>query len=120
MRHHHELSLTRVMELRPDQLRHHHEISPRSSWNYALTNEAPPRNYRGNTTYKSCFTIQTGAHRLSDDNLHLRAENHNTWGTRLLQGTLTVITKNQTREEEYELTNHLREQKRGRAKLESD
>jgi len=50
----------------------------------------------------------------------LRAENHNTWGTRLLQGTLTVITKNQTREEEYELTNHLREQKRGRAKLESD
>jgi len=38
------------MELHPDQLRHHHEISPRDSWNYALNNEAPPRNYRGITS----------------------------------------------------------------------
>ena len=45
MGHHHELPLIGVMELRPDQLRHHHEVSPRGSWNYALTNEAPPRNY---------------------------------------------------------------------------
>jgi len=51
MRHHHELPLTGVMELRPDQMRHHHEISPRDSWNYALTNEAPPRNYRGITSW---------------------------------------------------------------------
>jgi len=36
MGHHHELPLTGAMELRPDQLRHHHEISPRDSWNYAL------------------------------------------------------------------------------------
>jgi len=49
MGHHHELPLTGVMELRPDQLRHHHEVSHRGSWNYALTNEAPPRNYRGIT-----------------------------------------------------------------------
>jgi len=47
MRHHHERPLTGVMELRPNQMRHHQEISPRDSWNYALTNEAPPRNYRG-------------------------------------------------------------------------
>jgi len=37
MGHHHGLQLTWVMELRPDQLRHHHEVSPRGSWNYALT-----------------------------------------------------------------------------------
>jgi len=37
------------MELRPDQLRHHHEVSPRASWDYALTNEALPQNYRGIT-----------------------------------------------------------------------
>jgi len=37
MGHHHELPLTGVMELRPDQLRHHHEVSPRGSWNYILT-----------------------------------------------------------------------------------
>jgi len=37
MGHHHELSLTRVMELRPDQLRHHPEISSRDSRNYVLT-----------------------------------------------------------------------------------
>jgi len=49
MGHHHELPLIRVMELRPDQPRHHHEASPRDSWNYVLTNEAPPRNYRGIT-----------------------------------------------------------------------
>ena len=42
MGHHHELSLTGVMELRPDQLRHHPEILPRDSRNYVLT------------TYKSC------------------------------------------------------------------
>jgi len=46
MGHHHELPLTGVMELRPDQLRHHHEVSPRGSWNYVLTNETPPQNYR--------------------------------------------------------------------------
>jgi len=34
------------MELRPDQLRHHHEVSPKGSWNYALT------------TYQSRLTIQ--------------------------------------------------------------
>jgi len=50
MGHYHELPLTGVMELRLDQLRHHHEVSPRGSWNYALTNEAPPRNYRGITS----------------------------------------------------------------------
>jgi len=50
MKHHHELPLPRVMELRADQLRHHHEISPRDSWNYVLTNEAPTRNYRGITS----------------------------------------------------------------------
>jgi len=33
-------------ELRPDQLSHHHAISPRDSWNYILTHETPPRNYR--------------------------------------------------------------------------
>jgi len=49
MGHHHELPLTWVMELRLDQMRHHHEVSPRDSRNYALTNEAPPRNYRGIT-----------------------------------------------------------------------
>jgi len=38
------------MELRPDQLRQHHEISHRDSWSYALSNEAPPRSYRGNTS----------------------------------------------------------------------
>ena len=43
MRHHHELPLTGVMELRPDQLRYHHEISPRDSWNYTLTIEVPPQ-----------------------------------------------------------------------------
>jgi len=37
MKHHYELLLTGVIELRPDQMRHHHEISPRDSWNYALT-----------------------------------------------------------------------------------
>jgi len=42
MRHHHELPLTTVMELRHDQMRHHYEISPRNPWNYALTNDAPP------------------------------------------------------------------------------
>jgi len=47
MRHHHEFPLTRVMELCSDHLKHHHEISPRDSWNYAVTNEAQPRNYRG-------------------------------------------------------------------------
>jgi len=31
---HHELLLTGVMELGPNQLRHHHEVSPRGSWNY--------------------------------------------------------------------------------------
>jgi len=50
MRHHHELSLTGVMELRLDHeapprnhrgisswpMRHHHEILPRDSWNYVL------------------------------------------------------------------------------------
>jgi len=50
MRHYHELPLTGVMELRLDQMRHHHEISYRDSLNYALTNEAPPRNYRGITS----------------------------------------------------------------------
>jgi len=50
MRHHHELPLTGVMELRPDQMRHHYEISPRDSWNYALTNDAPLRNYCGITS----------------------------------------------------------------------
>jgi len=45
MRHHHELSLIVVMELRPDQTRHHHKISPRDSWNYALTYEAPQWNH---------------------------------------------------------------------------
>jgi len=50
MRHHHELPLIEVMELRPDQLRHHHKISPRDPWNYAPTNEAPPQNYRGITS----------------------------------------------------------------------
>jgi len=50
MRHHHEFPLTKVIELCPDQLRHHHEISPIDSWNYALTNETPPRNYRGITS----------------------------------------------------------------------
>jgi len=48
MGHHYEL-LIGVMELCLDQLRHHHEVSPRGSWNYALTNEAPPLNYRGIT-----------------------------------------------------------------------
>jgi len=38
------------MELRPDQLRHHPEISPKDSRNYVLT------------TYKSCFTNQIGIH----------------------------------------------------------
>jgi len=28
-------------------MRHHHEVSPRGSWNYALTNEAPPCHRRG-------------------------------------------------------------------------
>jgi len=42
----HELPLTGAMELRPDQLRHHHEVSPRGSWNYVLT------------TYDSYFTNQ--------------------------------------------------------------
>ena len=37
MGHHHELPLTGVTELRPNQLRHHHEVSPRGSWNYVLT-----------------------------------------------------------------------------------
>jgi len=37
MGHHHELLLTGVMELRPDQLKHHHEVSPKGSWNYVLT-----------------------------------------------------------------------------------
>ena len=46
MGHHHELSLIGVMELRPNQLRHHREVSPRGSWNYALT------------TYQSSLTIQ--------------------------------------------------------------
>ncbi|QCE03827.1 hypothetical protein DEO72_LG8g1856 [Vigna unguiculata] len=46
MGHHHELPLTGVMELRPDQLRHHPEISPRDSRNYVLT------------IYNSCFTNQ--------------------------------------------------------------
>jgi len=40
----------RGRELRPDQLRHHHEVSLRGSWNYALTNEAPPRHRRGITS----------------------------------------------------------------------
>jgi len=31
MGHHYELPLTGVMELRPDQLRHHHDISPKDS-----------------------------------------------------------------------------------------
>jgi len=46
MRHHHELPLIGFMELCSDQMRHHHEISPRGSWNYALTNEAPPWSHR--------------------------------------------------------------------------
>jgi len=50
MKNHHELPLTGVMELRFDQLRHHHEVSPRDSWNYALTIEAPPRHRRGITS----------------------------------------------------------------------
>jgi len=37
MGHDHELPLIGVMELRPDQLRHHPEISPRDSRNYVLT-----------------------------------------------------------------------------------
>jgi len=32
-------------------MRHHHEISPRDSWNYILTNEAPPRNLCGITSW---------------------------------------------------------------------
>jgi len=65
MRHHHELPLIGVMELRPDHetpprnhrgimswpMRHHHEISPRASWNYVLSNEAPPCNHRGITSW---------------------------------------------------------------------
>jgi len=65
MRHHHELPLTRIMELHPEHeapprnhhgimswpMRHHHEISPRDLWNYVLTNKAPPRNYRGITSW---------------------------------------------------------------------
>ena len=50
LKHHYELSLTGVMELRPDQwgttMRSHLEIS----WNYFLTNEAPPQNLRGITS----------------------------------------------------------------------
>ena len=38
MRQHHELPLTRVMELRPDQW----DTTMKPSWNYILTNEAPP------------------------------------------------------------------------------
>jgi len=38
------------MKLRPNQLRHHHEVSPRGLWNYVLTNDAPLRNYRGITS----------------------------------------------------------------------
>jgi len=47
MGHHHELPLIGVIELCPDQLRHHHEVSPRGSWNYVLTIEAPSWNYHG-------------------------------------------------------------------------
>jgi len=32
-------------------MRQHHEISPRVLWNYALTNEAPPRNYHEITSW---------------------------------------------------------------------
>jgi len=32
-------------------MRHHHEILPRDSWNYVLTNEAPPWNHRGITSW---------------------------------------------------------------------
>jgi len=46
----HELPLTRVMDLRLDQLSHHYEVSPRDSWNYILTNEAPPQHRRGITS----------------------------------------------------------------------
>ena len=38
MGHHHELPLTRVMELRPNQQRHHPKISPRALRNYVPTN----------------------------------------------------------------------------------
>jgi len=38
MRHHHKLSLTRVMELRPDQW----GTTTQPTWNYVLTNETPP------------------------------------------------------------------------------
>jgi len=47
------------MELRPDQLRHHHEVSPRASWDYALTNEALPQNYRGITPWTYQYHVSS-------------------------------------------------------------
>jgi len=60
MRHHHAT----IVELRPDQMRHHHEISPRDPWNYVLTNEAPPRNHRRITSWPQQNHVSPTKHKV--------------------------------------------------------